>query len=61
MRPADETTPRPWAISGAWLAEQLGIERQKCHIGQFDIETCERVAEICNAALALATEGQEAK
>jgi hypothetical protein len=31
----------------AWLAAQLGIERNDCHIGEFDIETCRRVVEIC--------------
>ena len=31
----------------AWLADKLGIEITKCHIGGFDLETCHRVAEIC--------------
>lgn len=30
-----------------WLAEQLGIPFEKCHIGMFDVETCKRVVEIC--------------
>ncbi len=30
-----------------WLADQLGIPFEQCHIGMFDIETCKRVVEIC--------------
>lgn len=30
-----------------WLAEQLGIERQACHVGMFDVAECRRVVEIC--------------
>ena len=30
-----------------WLAEQLGIHVNDCHIGEFDVATCRRVAEIC--------------
>ncbi|KUZ70708.1 hypothetical protein WI38_32700 [Burkholderia ubonensis] len=34
----------------AWLAAQLGIENvEECHIGWFDVATCNRVVEICNA------------
>lgn len=29
----------------SWLASQLGIET--AHIGEFDVETCRRVVEIC--------------
>lgn len=35
----------------AWLAEQLGIARDLCHIGYFDIETCRRVVELCRPYL----------
>lgn len=31
----------------SWLAEQLGIERRRCHIGMMDVDDCRRVAEIC--------------
>lgn len=31
-----------------WLATQLGIDRKRCHIGYFDVETCRRVVEICS-------------
>jgi len=31
----------------AWLAGQLGIAREDCHIGMMDIELCRRVVEIC--------------
>lgn len=30
-----------------WLAEQLGINRQDCHIGMFTVEQCKRVVELC--------------
>lgn len=30
-----------------WLAERLGVDPDGCHIGQFDIEQCKRVVEIC--------------
>jgi len=30
-----------------WLAEQLDIPREHCHIGMFDIETCQRVVDLC--------------
>jgi hypothetical protein len=32
-----------------WLAEQLGIDKSDCHIGMFDVKTCERVKFICLA------------
>lgn len=31
----------------AWLASQLGIHTDVCHIGMFDEEMCRKVAEIC--------------
>lgn len=30
-----------------WLAEQLGIPAEQCHIGMFDVETCKRATAIC--------------
>lgn len=30
----------------AWLAQQLGIDPDDCHIGEFDIATCRRVVDI---------------
>jgi hypothetical protein len=30
-----------------WLAGHLGIDSKQCHIGQFDVEMCERVTSIC--------------
>lgn len=30
-----------------WLAEQLGIEARRCHIGKMSVEECRRVVEIC--------------
>lgn len=31
----------------AWLARQLGIPKEQCHIGEFDVDTCRRVVELC--------------
>lgn len=31
----------------AWLAVELGITREACHIGEFDVEACKRVVAIC--------------
>lgn len=30
-----------------WLAQQMNIHPELCHIGYFDVEQCERVVEIC--------------
>jgi hypothetical protein len=30
-----------------WLAAQLGIAQDDCHIGHFDEDTCQQVVEIC--------------
>lgn len=30
-----------------WLAGHLGIDVKKCHVGMFDVETCNRAAQIC--------------
>lgn len=30
-----------------WLAGELGIEQQDCHIGEFDIAMCKRVVAVC--------------
>ncbi len=30
-----------------WLAEQMGVPQDECHIGYFTIEQCQRVVEIC--------------
>jgi ssDNA-binding Zn-finger/Zn-ribbon topoisomerase 1 len=31
-----------------WLAEQLDIPVDKCHIGMFDVDLCKRVVEVCS-------------
>lgn len=31
----------------AWLADQLGIEKNDCHIGMMDVEMCSRVVSVC--------------
>ena len=30
-----------------WLAEQLGIPVKECHIGEFDVQQCKRVVDVC--------------
>jgi hypothetical protein len=32
-----------------WLAEQLSLTRDECHIGMFDVEMCQRVEAECLA------------
>lgn len=34
-----------------WLAGQLGIDHKECHIGMFDVETCNRVVEVVRSAV----------
>lgn len=43
-----------WKASGTdrneayvWLANQLGISANNCHIGRFDEDMCNRVIEVC--------------
>ena len=31
-----------------WLADRLGVPVKRCHIGEFDLETCKRVVTICS-------------
>lgn len=33
-----------------WLSRRLGIPISKCHIGEFDVDTCRRVIELCRSA-----------
>lgn len=33
------------------LAYRLGIKTDDCHIGMFDVETCQKVVEICEKGL----------
>lgn len=40
---------QPRTAAYRWLAQQLGIEAKQCHIGSFDVPTCERVVEVCTA------------
>lgn len=35
-----------------WLAKTLGIEGRFCHIGMFDVETCQKAVAACVAKLA---------
>ena len=32
-----------------WLSDQMGIAYKNTHIGEFDIEQCRRVVELCSA------------
>lgn len=32
-----------------WLSNQLGIPADSCHIGMFDVETCQRVQTVCTS------------
>lgn len=32
----------------AWLAQQLGLSEEECHIGMFDVDRCKQVVAICN-------------
>lgn len=43
---------RNWGRTGAyiWLARQMGLQKEDCHIGAFDKEQCMRVVEIVKAA-----------
>lgn len=36
-----------------WLAQQLGIEPKKCHIGWMDLEMCQRVIEVSETKVRL--------
>lgn len=43
-----------------WLAQRLGIKPQHCHIGEFDLEQCRRVIEICREVHAALKEARAA-
>ena len=30
-----------------WLAKELGLSTDTCHIGMFDVDTCKKVTEVC--------------
>jgi hypothetical protein len=44
---------KSWARGSAykWLAKQLGISVEECHIGMFDIDTCKKVVQICSVVM----------
>ena len=44
-----DTTNRKKAYK--WLAKQMNIDEELCHIGMFDINDCNRVVEICESYL----------
>ena len=35
----------------AWLSEQMGLDLDRTHIGEFDVAQCNRVFEICRGAV----------
>lgn len=43
--------PMKRADAYAWLADQMGIQRGRCHIGWMDVGDCGRVVELCRAEL----------
>lgn len=44
-----------------WLSHALGIRREDCHIGMFNVEQCRRVVQVCeqSAAVVSGLEGGE--
>ena len=42
------------AFTYGWLARELGISTDQCHIGWFDNAQCQRVIEICTTQVAVA-------
>ena len=40
----------------AWLAEQLQLTPDQCHIGMFDVDVCQRVVELSREHLKLRSE-----
>ena len=40
--------PMTRSAAYGWLADQLGIPRAACHIGEFDIDRCRLVVALCN-------------
>ena len=53
----EENRDRAQAYS--WLARQLKIPATQCHIGMFDIETCQKVIDICKNARQYKREAEE--
>ena len=50
MRVADIPKRRARGKAYRWLAGELEIDAEDCHIGMFDVEQCRRVVEVCEAA-----------
>lgn len=32
----------------AWLSREVGVPKEKCHIGMFDLRECKKVLEVCH-------------
>lgn len=45
----DESYFKDRGTAYKWLAEQLGITRDECHIGMFDVDMCQRVEAVCSS------------
>jgi hypothetical protein len=43
----------------AWLADQVGVKREDCHIGMFDVTTCKKVVDACTPYLNSSHKGAE--
>ncbi|MBG0871435.1 hypothetical protein H0X91_15795 [Burkholderia sp. 9777_1386] len=39
---------RSRGVAYAWLARRLGIAKNACHIGMFDLVTCRKVVDLCS-------------
>jgi hypothetical protein len=46
----DRVVRRHRAMAYAWLAAQLGIDKDECHIAMFDIDRCIAVVDVCGRA-----------
>jgi hypothetical protein len=40
-----------------WLAWRLGMHPRDCHIGMFDVATCEKVVTVCNDEITATSQG----
>jgi hypothetical protein len=51
MRSTRCSAQRARDLAYGWLARQMGLSRQDCHIGMFDLAGCQRVIELCQPHL----------
>ena len=44
----DEVTKKSARNAGyGWLAAKMGVSRERCHIGMFDVAQCRKVVALC--------------